>query len=165
MFELARENTNNVAKLASAASLPELLDQYREIFRTQYDYRFLSRSVVHIVDTYPEIGSTYATVDAARRQGLTEAFSRLVGKDLEPSTTETTISAIVGTCTVIARFWLSEMRLSFDNLDPEEVIDHYPAIIAHATWAAATPAARDSLKPYRDKVLPGARDASSSAGD
>lgn len=154
MSELAHENADNVAALATADSLAHLLDQYREVFRTQYEYRFLARSIVHIVETYPEIGQRYSSVDSARRSGLGEAFARLIGTDLESGTTSTTISAIVGTCTVIARFWLSEMRLSFHDLDADTVIDHYLAIIAHATWAAATPEARTTLTPYLEQVLP-----------
>ena len=46
----------------------------------------------------------------------------MVGIDLQPSTTNETISAIVATCTVTARFWLSEMRLSFNDMDPATVI-------------------------------------------
>ncbi len=154
MSDLAEANSDNVEALAAADSLPELLDQYREIFRTQYNYRFLARSVVHIVDTYPELCGSYADVDAARRKGLAQAFSRLVGTDLDASTTDSAISAIVGTCTMIARFWLSEMRLSFNHIDPELVIDHYLGVIANAAWAASSPSARASLEPYRNKVLP-----------
>ena len=156
MAELARENADNVAALASAGSLSCLLDRYRAVFTTQYDYRFLARSVVHIVETYPAVGSRYSSVDSSRRRGLAEAFERLVGTDLQPDTTSTSISAIVGTCTLIARFWLSEMRLSFQGLERDAVIDHYVAIIAHSTWSAATPEARMTLQPYLDRVLPAA---------
>ncbi|MDJ0924560.1 MAG: TetR/AcrR family transcriptional regulator [Acidimicrobiia bacterium] len=154
MEELRTKNQQNLQDLLRATSLADLLSRYRTVFSTQYEYRFLARAVVEIVETYPRLGDLYSTVDRERTRGLAEAFKRMVGTDLESGTSDTAISAIVGTCTLTARFWLSEMRLSFDEIDPEIVIDHYLALIAHTLWAAATPPARRSLQAYLDRIIP-----------
>jgi AcrR family transcriptional regulator len=154
MKELGDRNAENVAALALATSLPDLLDKYRETFRAQYDYRFLPRALVHIMDTYPALGHRYTEVEAERRESLMAAFEAMVGTDLDPTATPEAISRIVATCTITARFWLSEMRISYDGLQPDTVIDHYLAVIAHAAWALATPAAKQRLAPYLDGVIP-----------
>ena len=154
MDELREENRENMTGLLAATSLPDLLDRYQRVFQTQYEHRFLARAVVDIVDTYPRLAVNYATVDTERTQALAAAFQRMVGTDLDSKTPDTTIAAIVGVCTLTARFWLSEMRLSFDGLQPKAVIDHYVAVIAHALWAPATSQARHSLRPYLERIIP-----------
>ena len=109
--------------------------------------------MVDVVESSPHFAKRYAKVDRERTRGLADVFRGMVGIDLEPSTTNETISAIVATCTLTARFWLSEMRLSFNDIDPATVIDHYLAIIAHALWNPATPAARQQLQPFLEGII------------
>jgi AcrR family transcriptional regulator len=153
MSELRERNARNVDAVTAASSLPELLDRYRETFRAQYDYRFIPRALLHIIDTYPALGRRYTEVDGKRREGLTRAFTAMVGTDIDPDATPAAIARVVATCTITARFWLSEMRLSYDGHLPESVIDHYLAIIAHAVWALATPSTKQQLASYLDGVI------------
>ena len=154
MDELREKNRENMAGLLEATSLADLLDRYRSVFHAQYEYRFLARAVVDIVETYPRLADRYSAVDRERTQALATAFQRMVGTDLDADTTESTIAAIVGVCTLTARFWLSEMKLSFDGVAPGPVIDHYVALIAHALWAPATPRTRKALSPYLERIIP-----------
>ncbi len=154
MEELREKNGRNMTGLLDATSLADLLDRYRLVFQTQYEYRFLARAVVDIVETYPRLAVQYSAVDRERTQALATAFQRMIGTDLHSDTTNATVAAVVATCTLTARFWLSETRLSFNDADPESVIDHYVAVIAHALWVPATPQTREALRPYLERIIP-----------
>ena len=157
MEELRAKNRENMAGLQEATSLVGLLTQYRRVFQTQYEYRFLARAIVDIIEEYPSIAEHYAATDRERTRDLTRSFQRMVGHDLSPDTDAKAISSIVATCTLTARFWLSEARLSFHDVAPDKVVDHYLAVIANSLWAAATPDARQQIQPFRDKIIPAAR--------
>ncbi len=153
MAELAVRNDRAVADLADSPTLVALLERYRRTFEAQYDYRFLSRSIVQVVDHYPDLGARYARVDLERRRGLTRALRAMIGRDLRADTDAETIARVVGTCTLTARFWLSEMRLSYRDVPVPLVIDHYLAVISQGLWGPATPRARSSLTPLLAGVL------------
>lgn len=157
MAEHGARNSSLIEELARAPRVVDLMECYRRIFEGQFEYRFLLRSIVQVVEQHPELDERYVATDEARRRALARAFTAMVGGDLRADTGEAAIRRIVGTCTLVARFWASEMRLSFRVIPVERVIDHYLAIVAHAISPAATGAARQSLAPYLDLVLgPGA---------
>lgn len=153
MAEHGARNAALIEDLARAPHLADLLESYRRIFEGQYEYRFLLRSIVQQVELDPEIDARYAATDAERRRALARVFTAMVGGDLRADTSTEAIDRIVGTCTLVARFWVSEMRLSFRAAPVARVIDHYLAIIAHAVSPVATGAARRSLAPYLEGVL------------
>ena len=153
MEQLAERNARTVRDLGDAADLADLLARHRETFVAQYDYRFLGRAVVHLLETYPDLAARYRATEIERRRGLTTALSAMVGHDLRADTDERTLARIVATFTLTARFWLGEVRLSFDDAAPDRVIDHYLAVLAHALWPPATPRGRRSLSPFLDGVL------------
>lgn len=148
MEELAAHNTANVAHLGPAADLADLLARYRRTFEAQYDYRCIARALVHIVDAYPELAKEYREVEAARRRGLSSALEAQIGRQLRGDTTPATLARVVGTCTLVARFWPSEAHVSLPDRDLHEVIDHYLSLIAHALWVPATPSGRRALEPF-----------------
>ena len=153
MAEHGARNAALIEELARAPRIGDLLESYRRIFEGQFEYRFLLRSIIHLVESYPEIDARYAATDGARRRALARAFTAMVGGDLHADTDDAAIARIVGTCTMVARFWASEMRLSFRSVPVERVIDHYLAIIAHAISPVVTGSARRSLAPYLGLVL------------
>lgn len=153
MDELAARNTANVADLGVASDLSDLLGRYRSTFEAQYDYRFLARAIVHIVESYPGLAARYREVEGKRRQGLTAALDTMVGTELHRDTGEETLALVVGTFTLVARFWLSEARISFPDTEPHDLIDHYIAILAHTLWGPATASGRRSLRPLLAGIL------------
>jgi AcrR family transcriptional regulator len=153
MAELAERQAANVAGLGDAEGLAGLLQRYRRTFEAQYDYRCLARALVHIVDAYPELAERYRGVELDRRRGLTRALGALIGGDLRADTDTATLARLVGTFTLVARFWSSEAHVSFPDRAPHEVIDHYLSLIAHALWGPATSRGRRSLRPFlRDEL-------------
>lgn len=153
MDELTDRNRTTFAQLVDARRLVELLGRYRSTFEAQYDYRCIVRGIVHIVDHYPALATRYRDTEVLRRRGLAEALSTMVGGELRSDTTEADLALIVGTFTLVARFWLSEARISFEERTARELIDHYLALLTHAVWKQATPTARDSLRPLLDGIL------------
>jgi AcrR family transcriptional regulator len=153
MDELASRNTANVADLALAGNLSDLLGRYRSTFEAQYEYRFLARAIVHIVESYPDLAARYRTVEMSRRQGLASVLAAMVGSELRSDTGEETLALVVGTFTLVARFWLSEARISFPSNEPRDLVDHYIAILAHALWSPATADGRRSLLPLLSGIL------------
>ncbi len=154
MEEFRTKNRENMRQLQEATSLIDLLTMYRHVFLTQYEYRFLARAIIDIIEEYPRVAENYAATDRERTRDLTQSFQRMVGQDLSPDTDAGMISAIVATCTLTARFWLSEAKLSFNEVDPTTVVDHYLALIAHALRPAATPQAREQLQPFLEGIIP-----------
>jgi hypothetical protein len=77
----------------------------------------------------------------------------MVGTELHRDTGAETLALVVGTFTLVARFWLSEARISFPDTEPPDLIDHYIAILAHALWRPATASGRRSLRPLLTGIL------------
>ncbi len=154
MGELAARNTANVADLTTSENLADLLERYRRTFEAQYEYRFLPRAIVHIIESFPDLAARYRQVETKRRQGLTLALESMIGTELKRDVDAETLAVVVGTFTLVARFWLSEARISFPESDPLELIDHYLAILAHSLWSPATASGRRSLRPLLAGIRP-----------
>lgn len=99
MEELAARNTANVADLARADSLADLLERYRRTFEAQYEFRFLACAVVHIIESYPGLAARYREVGTKRRRGLAAALDAMVGTELHQDVGAETLALVVGTFT------------------------------------------------------------------
>jgi AcrR family transcriptional regulator len=154
MDELREANAPILRRLHEAPTLDAFLTCYRGTFENQHAWRFAARSVVHVVNAYPSLGEPYRAVEASRRRAIAGALRSLRDHGELVDLDEAALARVVGTCTLVARFWLSEYGLSFPDQPHDRVIDHYLALLAHALAPFAAPHARGALDHRLARVLP-----------
>lgn len=144
MDELREHNTR-------AAGQPDtvdgLLTGLRVALLGQLEYRCLARSIVHVVDTWPELAARYREVDRQRRRALTLRLRALRDAG-EVRGGDDDLARVVAAVTVAARFWMAEAHLSYPRAGLERLVDHYVALFAHALLPVATRPAK--LGPWLD---------------
>ncbi|MBM4365507.1 MAG: TetR family transcriptional regulator [Deltaproteobacteria bacterium] len=137
--EIRAQNDARPAAAGHVSSVADLLGSIRSSLQTQLEYRCLTESVVHVARTWPALGARYREVDRARRLGLAAAVrvlggtGALVGPRDEPG-----VARLVGTWSLIARFWLAERSISSADLGDNEAVAHYLSLVAATLlpWAA-----------------------------
>lgn len=149
MEELRELNDATIGPLEQVETLEGFLERYRRVFENQHAYRFIPRSLATIVRGSDETARRYRSVEKARRASLAAALERLRDAgELERTLDEEAIARIVGLCTLIARFWLSEAELSHPRARVDSLIEHYLSLIAHALSPHVARHARRTLEPY-----------------
>jgi AcrR family transcriptional regulator len=156
MDELRELNDRTFSQYPREPTLEAFLRGYRVMFANHHEYRFLQRAIVHLVEAYPELADEYGKTERTRRRGLAETMAALrdageLGAELD----ERGIARLVGMCSLVSRFWLSEYRVSYEGEPLDRVIAHYLALLAQAFLPVATARGRAALLPYLDGVLTG----------
>jgi AcrR family transcriptional regulator len=130
--ELAERNARRHSP-SGPPDLDGLLLGFEAALRSQLDYRCLTESIVHVTRTWPELAERYRLVEHTRRAQLTDALRRLASEGvLRDLCAADDQARVVGTWSLIARFWMSEARLSYAEHDDDTIVRHYVALAAHA---------------------------------
>ncbi|MCA9564481.1 MAG: TetR family transcriptional regulator, partial [Myxococcales bacterium] len=95
-------------------SLADFMGLFTALFGNHIRYRFLPISIVHVFETNSLLKTNYRKVDRRRRELLLERLVALQRNgDLRVDVGPDELTQVVADITLIARFWLSETRLSF----------------------------------------------------
>lgn len=151
--ELAERNERGA--VASEPGLGGLMRGMERSFAGQLEYRGLTESMGHVLRAWPELAPSYRQVELARRRALADRVRDLASTGalrLEPGDVE----RLVGTWSLVARSWLGERRISYPDVGDDAAVGHYLALVAHGLLAVASTGARAELRPWLDRVLPGA---------
>lgn len=150
--ELQAKNAQRPAISGQVSSLAALLDSFGTALTTQLEYRCLTQSIVHVVNTFPALQARYRRVEQARRSALAATVEHLRGIGvLDGPTDAAGIARLVATWSLIARFWLSERGVSYAGVSDARAIEHYVALVAHSLLPYACDSG--SLAPYLAQVL------------
>jgi AcrR family transcriptional regulator len=129
--ELRQRNDARPTGSGRVETVGALVGAIRGALETQLEYRCLTESIVHVVKTWPALAEHYAQVERRRRQALERAVRGLVeAGQLFGPINEDAIARLVGTWTLITRFWLSEAGVSFAGVPDEALVGHYVALVA-----------------------------------
>lgn len=161
--ELVLEIANNLRLLNTQAfegaglhGISGFLAMYRQIFFNQYRYRCLFLSFVHLVTQNHIMAKDYHTVEGKRKKQITNHIHRLIEnghlqKKLQPEQ----IQLIIGGISLVSRFWISEVRISYPKLKLDDVIDHYLKILAAVFYPYATLKGKSQLKGIKGRLIEG----------
>ncbi len=154
MAELRADNAAALSALPVGDTMPAFVARLRVMMENQLRWRCLPRALVHVVEAFPEIGAEYRATERARRDALREALVALRARgELDASFDDAAAARVVATCSLVARFWLSEQRLSFPEVPEIDLVAHYLSLVAQALLPHATAKGRRGLAP----VLAGVR--------
>ena len=154
MAELRAENAAALSALPVGDTLAAFLARLHVAMENQLRWRCVPRAIVHVVETFPELGAEYRATENARRETLKDALLALRARgELDASFDAPAAARVVATCSLVARFWLSEHRLSFPDVPEADLVAHYLSLVAQALEPHATTRGRRALAP----VLAGVR--------
>lgn len=153
---LSERNARALVSGAHPDGLDELLANLRDVFRTQVEFRCLVLAVVHLHDHYPAMAARYRVNQIARIDGFRAMLRHLAARgSLAPGLGPADMDRLVGTISLVGRFWLSETWLDHRDRPVDEMIDHYLAVLAGALHASATAKGREELRRVRRAVARG----------
>jgi AcrR family transcriptional regulator len=147
-----RLSAHNTGVFGDAApdGLEALLASFRAVFETQVAFRCLVLSVVHLTEHYPRMAARYRANQERREAAFRRMLQHLQRRgSLAPGLGPSDVERLVGTISLIGRFWLSEARLDHPDQAPEALIDAYLAILAGALKGSATAQGREELSRFR----------------
>jgi AcrR family transcriptional regulator len=133
--DLSRLNEQLVEK--ETLSLFSLLERFRLVFSHHVQYRCLLLSFVHLMEHNKVFSAGYKETERKRYSSLVATVSILQASAYLSHKADTDF--LVSVCTLTARFWLSEARLSFGHLSAPEQINHYVTLLAKLFLPHATP--------------------------
>lgn len=129
----ALRERNAGARAMKGATIEGFLAAFTDALRGQLLYRCLAQSIVHVVGTWPALGEEYRAVDRQRRREMAAQVRSLCDAgELVGLRDDKDVARLVGTWSVVARFWMAERGLSYGWLNDEAAIRHYVALVAHA---------------------------------
>jgi AcrR family transcriptional regulator len=147
---LSDRNARTHADRLRPGGLDELLGGLREVFLTQVDYRCLILSIVHLSDHYPRMAERYRATQRERIRGFRAMLRHLAAQgSLAPALGPDDLERLVGTISLVGRFWLSEVRLDHRDRAIDAMIDRYLDILAGALRGSATAKGREELRRFR----------------
>lgn len=154
LLELRARNAARPAQ-AAVETVEGLLDAFRTALEAQLEYRCLTESIVHVARTWPALGEVYRETEALRRAALAAHVRVLVGNGaLVDVGSDAHIARLVGTWSLIARFWLSERTISYAAHNDADTVRHYLALFAHSLVPHVPLEGRPTLAPFLAGVLP-----------
>lgn len=154
LMDELRERNSRRGGGAAAPTVAGLLGGLGDALRAQLEYRCLTESIVHVARTWPELGARYRETEHLRRAELAArvralaAAGALVGLD-EPGD----VARLVGTWSLVARFWLSERGISYPDTSDEAAVAHTLALLAHSL-RPFVPDGAEVLAPWLAGVRP-----------
>jgi len=128
-------------------SVSEFLEVFRELFRAQWAWRGLLLALPDIMATWDEIRANYRRSEKTRRAQLLGLLQSLRARSqLDASDRE--LSRLVSQLTFVARFWVSEARVSYWQYGEDRVLGHYLANVADALRPWVTERTRGGLEAW-----------------
>lgn len=156
-----RERNDARPSPSRVETVPALLEAFRTALLAQLDYRCLTESIVHVARTWPELGEVYRETELRRRAELAATVRGLAARGaLVGLAEDADLDRLVGTWSLVARFWLSERGISHPGLRDEAAVAHYLALVAHSLLPYLPADGRGELA----ELLAGARPAEGEAG-
>jgi AcrR family transcriptional regulator len=146
---LAVTNADTLQQLAQLTTFTQFFDAYRQLLRNQYQFRCFPLQLVYVLDTYPTLAARYGENQLRRTSSFEAILRRLQAAGrLDANMDEALLGQLVGYCTLIGRFWLSEYWISYRDQPLDQVIQRYVGLLALAVLPYTTEVGRREVEPY-----------------
>lgn len=117
-------------------------------FRNQWEYRCLLLSFVHLIRQNPIIRNRYKEIENERRRGMNKAIAQLETNGYLKPGASGDMGSLPGIIGMIARFWISDATVTYDEMHADQNIRHYIGLIASILREYATAKGRKEIKEY-----------------
>lgn len=143
--QLGKEN-DRIIESSDFKTLAGFMDMYRNIFYNQYQYRCVFLSFVHLAMQNSLMPKDYPLVERRRKEQLAQYIHGLMENgQLQKGLEEAQIQLIIGSISLLSRFWISEARISHSKLSVDKVIQYYLKLLASFFYPYATTKGRKML--------------------
>jgi AcrR family transcriptional regulator len=143
----------NAKTLGSTGDLTMLtfLEMQETVFRNQHQYRCLFLSFVHLVRQNPLIAERYKNIGKGRGENFLSHIRTLQDGKYLALNSRTDIDYLAAALGLIARFWISEAAISYNQLPAEDQIRHYSGLIASMFGPYATKKGYRQMEEFLNK--------------
>ncbi|NHA02483.1 TetR/AcrR family transcriptional regulator [Mucilaginibacter sp. HC2] len=126
-------------------TLISFLEMFKKASLIQLKYRGLVLSMVHLLTQNKVILARHQQTQIDRNIILTKNVDRLIEADYLKIDTEVRKGYLIQTIGLIARFWISEAAISFQQLSQEEQSNNYVLLIVNILSPYLTQKGADEL--------------------
>lgn len=133
---------------SSALTIETFLEMFQTVFRNHFKYRCLLLSFVHLMEQNKKISVRYQTTQEERNSSLRSYLYTRVRSGCIKCIEEKDLEFLVTTIALIARFWVSEARISYRHLTPDQQIRHYVSMIGSLLSPYLTQKGKKQLQNY-----------------
>ncbi len=128
-LELNKLNSE-VLKTQEKLSMESFLMRFYRIFQNHMQYRCLLLSFVHLITQNKKWAQRYQKTESDRNATLRSNLRELADVGYLELKDRQELDFLVSTIALIARFWISEARVSYQHLSSREQINHYIWLIS-----------------------------------
>lgn len=125
------EHNSKILYQADSISVRSFLDMYRKQFESQYRYRCLFLSFVHLIKQYEGLSKRYAGVEKKRKETVKSNIEGLVENKYLRKLKEEEMLFLISSISFVSRFWISEAAISHSKLKPASQMDHYISMMTN----------------------------------
>ncbi|MBL7812779.1 MAG: TetR/AcrR family transcriptional regulator [Bacteroidetes bacterium] len=123
----------------SELTVASFLEKFQMVFRNHIQYRCLLLSFVHLMEQNPRMAERYKKTQNDRNSALRANIQTLISRGYVQPIGSQEAAFLVSAIALVARFWLSEARVSLQHLDSSAQIRHYVAMIGRLLAPYLTP--------------------------
>lgn len=127
--KLAEENNRTIVPL-NDLSMRSFFAMLHSVFHNHLKYRCLMLSFVHLMERNPLIAKRYSKTQVRRNETWELNIQALRNGRYLKTKSQSDVDFLVSSIAFIARFWISEARISYKDLDEETQIRHYLGMVA-----------------------------------
>lgn len=128
------------------------LEMFQKVFQNHIKYRCLLLSFVHLHSQNERFSKNYENTQQNRYEMLKTNLKTLIKTGNLNNLKSKEINFLVSSIAIIARFWISEAKISFTNLSDEDVINHYVSNIGRMLMPYLTSKGEKQLRSILKKM-------------
>jgi hypothetical protein len=123
----------------------DFLGMMEKAFHHQFQFQCILLSMTHLLEQNPLIAARYKVIYKERVSALSFNLSEMMkGKFIQPLT-ETELTFLSASLSLIARFWISEARISQRHIGVQRKISFYIEMIGRMLLRYATPKGKKDI--------------------
>lgn len=130
------------------------LEMLRTVFYHHYKYRCLLVSFVHLMEQNKKIAARYRKTQADRNATLRMNLISLQNSGYLTIKEETDLQFLLSSIALVARFWISEARVSFSDLNTDQQVNHYLSLIGRMLMPHLSAKGKAELKTTLNEMNP-----------
>lgn len=130
------------------------LEMLRTVFYHHYKYRCLLVSFVHLMEQNKKIAARYRKTQADRNATLRMNLISLQNSGYLTIKEETDLQFLLSSIALVARFWISEARVSFSDLNTDQQVNHYLSLIRRMLMPHLSAKGKAELKTTLNEMNP-----------
>jgi AcrR family transcriptional regulator len=150
-LELSKKNAEIIID-RDELTMRSFLEMLHVVFNNHSQYRCLLLSFVHLMEQNKLIAEAYKNTQKVRNATLTSNLKALAASGYLQVVDEEEMAFLVTTLALISRFWISEARISFRQLNHKEQIRHSLSLIIKLLLPYSTEKAKKEIEHFLESL-------------